>query len=233
MSVNILQNHQLDHTGFTLCKYSKRLLDKVEYLNSLHAHKVDIGEIQKAIYYACTHHGEQKRQSGEPYYSHPIEVAYLISDYLFRTDILVTSILHDTIEDTDLTKANIEVAFGSQIASQVYDLTRIRDGIKIPSSELVASLWKQKKYDMLLIKQFDRLHNMFTIGAKTFDRIKSITEETIGTFLILAAHLGTREIENKLTQLCINLTKNTKLVEEKDLLFNSDDELLSLLIGNN
>ncbi len=47
------------------------------------------------------------RQSGEPFYSHPIEVAYMISDYLFRTDILVTSILHDTIEDTELTKEKI------------------------------------------------------------------------------------------------------------------------------
>ena len=82
------------------CFYSDKLVNKLKKLNDKLKNRVDIVEIQRAIYYAKKYHGNQMRQSGEPFYSHPIEVAYMISDYLFRTDILVTSILHDTIEDS-------------------------------------------------------------------------------------------------------------------------------------
>jgi (p)ppGpp synthase/HD superfamily hydrolase len=163
-----------------------------------------LSEIKKAIYYAKKYHGEQKRQSGEPYYSHPIEVAYMISDYLFRTDIIVTSILHDTIEDTELTFEMIDSIFGSLVAKQVMDLTRIKeDSHKISSAETVELLFKQKKYDLLLIKLFDRLHNMQTIGVKSPEKIKKIVEETLLIFLALAAYLEKLDIEKEIGDLCI------------------------------
>jgi (p)ppGpp synthase/HD superfamily hydrolase len=197
-------------TKFDSCKYSNRLLDKLLLLNEDKSKedKIDISKIQKAIYYAKKYHGDQKRQSGEPYYSHPFEVAYMISDYLFRTDIIVTSILHDTIEDTELTFEMIRKLFGEVIAHQVMDLTRITggDGRKISSAEMVGFLFEQKKYDLLLIKQFDRLHNMQSIGAKSPEKIKKITEETIGTFTVLAAFLGIRSIEEELIQSCTTFT---------------------------
>ncbi len=68
---------------------------------------------------AKKYHGTQRRQSGELYYSHPIEVAYKVADFRFTTDVLVTSILHDTIEDTELTKEMIATIFNSRIATQV------------------------------------------------------------------------------------------------------------------
>jgi (p)ppGpp synthase/HD superfamily hydrolase len=197
-------------TKFDSCKYSNRLLDKLLLLNEDKSKedKIDISKVQKAIYYAKKYHGDQKRQSGEPYYSHPFEVAYMISDYLFRTDIIVTSILHDTIEDTELTFEMIRKLFGEVIAYQVMDLTRITggDGRKISSAEMVGFLFEQKKYDLLLIKQFDRLHNMQSIGAKSPEKIKKITEETIGTFTVLAAFLGIRSIEEELIQSCTTFT---------------------------
>ena len=197
-------------TKFDSCKYSNRLLDKLLLLNEDKSKedKIDISKVQKAIYYAKKYHGDQKRQSGEPYYSHPFEVAYMISDYLFRTDIIVTSILHDTIEDTELTFEMIRKLFGEVIAHQVMDLTRITggDGRKISSAEMVGFLFEQKKYDLLLIKQFDRLHNMQSIGAKSLEKIKKITEETIGTFTVLAAFLGIRSIEEELIQSCTTFT---------------------------
>jgi (p)ppGpp synthase/HD superfamily hydrolase len=192
------------------CEYSNRLLDKLLLLNEAKPAegKIDISKVKKAIYYAKKYHGDQKRQSGEPYYSHPFEVAYMISDYLFRTDIIVTSILHDTIEDTELTFEMIRKLFGEVIAHQVMDLTRITggDGRKISSAEMVGFLFEQKKYDLLLIKQFDRLHNMQSIGAKSPEKIKKITEETIGTFTVLAAFLGIRSIEEELIQSCTTFT---------------------------
>ena len=197
-------------TKFDSCKYSNRLLDKLLLLNEDKSKedKINISKVQKAIYYAKKYHGDQKRQSEEPYYSHPFEVAYMISDYLFRTDIIVTSILHDTIEDTELTFEMIRKLFGEVIAHQVMDLTRITggDGRKISSAEMVGFLFEQKKYDLLLIKQFDRLHNMQSIGAKSPEKIKKITEETIGTFTVLAAFLGIRSIEEELIQSCTTFT---------------------------
>jgi (p)ppGpp synthase/HD superfamily hydrolase len=134
-------------------RYVTRLCDKLILLDT--EHKLDFAQIDKAIYWAIKYHAGQYRQSGEPYYSHPLEVAYMVADYLLRTDIIITAILHDTIEDTSLTAEMIETAFGGKIAGQVEDLTRIKPGGKISSAELVDSLWLQKKYDVLLVKQFD------------------------------------------------------------------------------
>ncbi len=133
---------------------------------------IDINEVKKAIYYAKKYHGSQMRQSGEPYYSHPLEVAYMISDYLFRTDIIVTSILHDTIEDTELTEKMIAYIFGKQVASQVEDLSRNKPHGKISSAETLDILLQQEKYDVALIKLFDRTHNIQTLETKSSPRQK-------------------------------------------------------------
>ena len=114
----------------------------------------------------------------------------MVSDYLFRTDIIVASILHDTIEDTDLTFEMIQAEFGSLVANQVVDLSRVKeDGNKISSAEMVKSLWLQKKYDVLLVKLFDRLHNIQTISVKSPEKIHKIVEETISAFLVLAVYV--------------------------------------------
>ncbi|MCC8371956.1 MAG: HD domain-containing protein [Rickettsia endosymbiont of Pseudomimeciton antennatum] len=198
---------------FKTCDYSDKLLDKVLLLNKTSRVKVDINEVKQAICYAKKYHSNQKRQSGEPYYSHPLEVAYMISDYLFRTDILISSILHDTIEDTDLTKEMIAKAFGKVVANQVEDLTRIKqNGYKISSAEMVEMLYKEKKYDILLIKLFDRLHNMQTISAKSPEKIKKIVEETSNYFIVLAPYFGMLEIEKQLYQLCWSATYNNRLI---------------------
>ncbi len=183
--------------------YSDRLLAKIKNLNKATTKQVDICEIEKAIYYAKKYHGQQMRQSGEPYYSHPLEVAYMVSNYLFRTEIIVTSILHDTIEDTDLTFDMIKLIFNETIANQVRDLTRIKeDGKKISASDTVEHLWLQKKYDLLLVKQFDRLHNMQTLGAKSPEKMKKIIAETLQTFIVLATYLEIPIIRQELIQLC-------------------------------
>ncbi|MFP3120194.1 HD domain-containing protein [Rickettsia sp. R2] len=202
-------------TNFEICIYAKKLLDKVIYLNSVvKVPPVGVLEVKKAIYYAKKYHGSQMRQSGEPFYSHPIEVAYMISDYLFRTDILVTSILHDTIEDTELTKEKILQEFGANIANQVMDLTRIKEnGIKISSAEMVEMLYKEKKYDVLLIKLFDRLHNIQTIGAKSPEKAKKIINETLISFIVLMPYLGISSLEKHFYRLCFNITHKNRLVE--------------------
>ena len=176
---------------FKNCVYSNRLLKKLSALNEKAKNKIDLIKIKKSIYYAKKYHGSQLRQSGEPYYSHPLQVAYMISnyDYGFKNDILVTSILHDTIEDTKLTKEKINIIFDQNIANNVELLTRIKINNKIPSAELIKLLYKQKNKDLLFIKIFDRLHNIQTIAIKSFEDKKRIIEETISEFIILSLYL--------------------------------------------
>ena len=192
---------------FESCIYSDKLLNKLISLDKHDSHKINLVEVKKAIYYARKYHGNQKRQSGEPYYSHPIEVAYQIADYAFKTDVLVTSILHDTLEDTKLTKEMIGCIFGSIISNNVEDLTRVKTDRKISAAETMKSLYLQSKNDLLLIKIFDRLHNMQTISAKSPEKIEKITEETLKEFIIIIMSLGRivpkiLEIEKKIIKLC-------------------------------
>jgi len=101
---------------FKPCCYSIRLTEKLKSLDTKNV--LDFELINKAIYWARKYHGDQKRKSGEAYYTHPLEVAYMISEHKLKTDIIVTSILHDTIEDTELTFEMIENGFGTVIANQ-------------------------------------------------------------------------------------------------------------------
>jgi len=196
---------------FDSCKYSDRLLDKLVLLNEDRSKEdeIDITEVQKAIYYAKKYHGDQKRQSGEPYYSHPLEVAYMLAEYsaqedrqYFRTDLLVSSILHDTIEDTELTFKMIDQLFGEVVAKQVESLTRIKVHGKITSAEMVNSLLQDGSRDVLVIKMFDRLHNVQTIRAKSPEKIKKIIDETIKVFLLLSIYLEMPRITNILMEFC-------------------------------
>ena len=164
------------------CIYSESLLNKIYLQNEKSNHKVDILQIKKAIYYAKKYHGSQKRLSGEPYYSHPLAVAELVVPYCFKTDILVTSILHDTIEDTALTKELIEYIFDANIASKVEDLTRVKAGHKISSAEIVKILLLKHSYDLLFVKYCDRLHNMQSINLKPTRKIAKIIEENLKCF---------------------------------------------------
>jgi (p)ppGpp synthase/HD superfamily hydrolase len=220
-------------TKYENCFYSERLITKLISLNEKTKNKINILEIKKAIHYAKKYHGAQKRESGEPYYSHPLEVAYMVSDYLFRTDIIITSILHDTIEDTDLTFEMIQTEFGLLVASQVVDLSRIKVlGKKISSAEMVESLWLQKKYDLLLVKLFDRLHNIQTIGVKSPEKIYKIVEETISAFLVLAVYLNITDAEKEIIQLCSKYINPNLLDEDHLHPFGSDQNLLALISQN-
>ncbi|MCC8398207.1 MAG: HD domain-containing protein [Rickettsia endosymbiont of Labidopullus appendiculatus] len=196
-------------TKYPNCKYAEKLLSKLSELNHQVTRPVDIDAVKKGIYYAKKYHGSQMRQSGDPYYSHPIEVAYMVAEYTalelpqyFRTDMIITSLLHDTLEDTDLSEKLISMVFGKQIASQVEDLTRIKSYGKISSKEMLDLLFQQKKFDVAFIKVFDRIHNLQTISAKSPEKAKKIVKETIEYFIILCTYLEIPVAEQKLIKLC-------------------------------
>ncbi|MDD9334521.1 MAG: HD domain-containing protein [Rickettsiaceae bacterium] len=197
-----------NNSKYAPCQYATRLLDKLCKMNEEVNRPIDINEVKKAIYYAKKYHGSQMRQSGEPYYSHPLEVAYMISDYLFRTDIIVTSILHDTIEDTELTEKMIAYIFGEQVASQVEDLSRNKPHGKISSAETLDILLQQEKYDVALIKLFDRTHNIQTLETKSPEKAKKIIIETLSRFMSLNMYFNTPTIEQNFAELCSKVIHN-------------------------
>lgn len=222
--------------NFTLCRYSKRLLNRIEDLNKDVLFKVDVNYIKKAIYYCKKYHKGQYRKSGEEYYTHPLEVAYMVSEYLFKTDILVTAILHDILEDTVCDYNTMIRLFDKKIADNVMDLTRIKPEGKITAAGIVDRLWKEKKFEMLLIKQFDRLHNMLTISFQSPEKRVKTAKETIGSFLVVAVFLGIRTTEEDLIKLCYNVLnpdQKENLDDTNELIpYGSDQDLLDLLQKN-
>lgn len=208
------------------CKYSIRLIEKLKLL--------DFELINKAIYWARKYHSDQKRKSGEPYYFHPLAVAYMISDYNLKTDIIAASILHDLVEDTEVTVDMIRGTFGERIAEMVDRLTRDRpDGTKLTVEQVLNNAYHLKDKEVLLIKLFDRLHNIQTIGALSVEKIEKITNETLKKFITLSIFLGEKIsgigiIEKTLTELCYqNIPTRQPHVQNHEIVFEDSFQLSS------
>ncbi|KJV55504.1 HD domain protein [Orientia chuto str. Dubai] len=176
-----------------LCYYGESLLNKLFMFNV--RLKIDLDNVEKA--FAKEYHGQQDTR--EP--THPLEVACMVADYIFETDTIITAILHDTIEDTSLTKENIAEAFSTKIAEQVSGLTRISGNKKIRSRQMIKTLRLQNKKDLLLIS--DRLHNIKTISIKPYDKRRRIVIETEQEFVPLARYLKLLNLGKYLSKYCI------------------------------
>jgi len=212
------------------CQYSTRLIEKLESLDTKNV--LDFDLVNKAIYWAKKYHSDQKRKSGEPYYSHPLEVAYMISEHNLKTDVIIASILHDIIEDTEVTVGMIFDNFGQRIAQMVDKLTRDRpDGSKLSVQEVINNAYYKKDNEVLLIKLFDRLHNVQTIGSMSTEKTKKITDETLKKFITLSIYLGEKisgilEIENKLIELCYqNIPVKQLQVQNQEMVFEDNFQL--------
>jgi guanosine-3',5'-bis(diphosphate) 3'-pyrophosphohydrolase len=204
---------------FSLCEYADKLLSKIERISIRASIKLNVQLIKKAIFVAKKYHEGQVRQSGEPYYSHPLEVASMVSDYLPDTSAIIISILHDTLEDTELTYEIIAEQFGNIIADGVQDLTRIKPSGKITSADMLKHLWKEKKYNLALIKLFDRLHNMETIFAKSPEKQKKIVTETLQYFLVVGEALGLPFLVDVLYERCYQANIRLGIIEPEGLIF--------------
>lgn len=214
------------------CKYSIRLIAKLKSLDTKNV--LDFNLINKAIYWAKKYHGNQKRKSGEPYYTHPLEVAYMISDHKLKTDVIVASILHDIVEDTEVTVEMIEGTFGQRIAEMVDMLTRDRpDGTKLTIEEVITNAYKKADKEVLLIKLIDRLHNIQTIGSLSAKKIEKTITETLANFIASSMYLGLLEIESQLTESCMyydSKQKNKPYKKKSIFSFNDHNSpLLSLI----
>ena len=171
----------------------------------------NMDKIRSAYEYAAAMHEGQFRKSGEPYITHPISVAVIVTELELDTDSVCAALLHDTIEDCK-DKTNLDVLkkkFGAEVAELVDGLTKLTDiHFENKEDESIENLRKMflamsKDIRVILIKLADRLHNMRTLNAKSESRQRSIALETMHVYAPLAHRLGIQKIKNELENLAL------------------------------
>jgi RelA/SpoT family (p)ppGpp synthetase len=163
--------------------------------------------LNRAYVYAMKAHGEQRRASGDPYFSHPIEVAAILTELKLDDATIAAALLHDTIEDTEATRAEIDSLFGHDIGTLVEGLTKLK------KLDLVTKEAKQAEnlrklllaiaddVRVLLIKLADRLHNMRTLEYMPPEARRRAAEETLEIYAPLAGRMGMHAMREELDDL--------------------------------
>ncbi|MGM9876904.1 MAG: RelA/SpoT family protein [Bacilli bacterium] len=223
------------------------LIDKFKKYNT---NEKDIDLIRRAYYYAEKKHFGQKRISGDDYILHPLNVALILTEISADAPCMAAALLHDTIEDSDATKEEIEELFGSEVALLVDGVTKIN---KINfSSDSEASAAYQRKIlvglsedvRVIIIKLADRLHNMRTLDVMSEEKQKKKAKETLEILTPVAHRLGIYKIKSELEDLSLRYLKpeayfdiveklNQKKVERDAAVSKMMDEVSSLLKEHN
>lgn len=223
------------------------LIDKFKKYNT---NEKDIDLIRRAYYYAEKKHFGQKRISGDDYILHPLNVALILTEISADAPCMAAALLHDTIEDSDATKEEIEELFGSEVALLVDGVTKIN---KINfSSDSEASAAYQRKIlvglsedvRVIIIKLADRLHNMRTLDVMSEEKQKKKAKETLEILTPVAHRLGIYKIKSELEDLSLRYLKpeayfdiveklNQKKVERDAAVSKMMNEVSSLLKEHN
>src|SRR5574344_13733 len=182
--------------------------------------------VEDAYHLADEKHKGALRKSGEPYIHHPIEVAYILAELQSGPETLASGLLHDTVEDTDLTIEDIRKSFGDDVAMIVDSLTKIQR-MKLShrtEQDFEAEdhrkifLGMAKDVRVILVKLADRLHNMRTLQALRPERQQALAKETLEVFTPIAHRLGIYTIQSELEDLSLKYLEPAKYNEILDLL---------------
>ena len=196
---------------------------------------VDEEALNRAYVYAMKYHGSQKRESGDPYFSHPIEVAGILTELKLDDDSIITALLHDVVEDTEATLADVERVFGK-------DIERLVDGVtKLTRLELQSEQTKHAEnfrklvlamsedIRVLLVKLADRLHNMQTLRfVKSPEKRRRIARETMDIYAPLAERIGMQRFKDDLEDLAfaeLNPDGRQSILARLDFLKGQGDDL--------
>ena len=184
-----------------------RQFELVERVQSYHP-EADEDTLNRAYVFGLKKHGTQLRASGDPYFSHPVEVAGILAEMRLDTDSIVTGLLHDTLEDTDATREEIARLFGENVARLVDGVTKLsRLEVQSESTKEAENLRKlvlamSSDIRVLLVKLADRLHNIRTLHhIKDPARRKRIARETMDLYAPLASRIGMEKIKRELEEL--------------------------------
>src|ERR1700719_2915572 len=179
------------------------LIERVRRYNR----NTDEALLNRAYVYAMKAHGAQKRASGDPYFSHPLEVAAILTDMKLDDATIVAAVLHDTIEDTDSTREEIDKLFGSDIGRLVDGLTKLKKLDLVSKRAEQAENFRKlllavvEDVRVLLVKLADRLHNMRTLHFVAPDKRARIAEETLDIYAPLAGRMGMQRMRDELDDL--------------------------------
>jgi len=214
MSQEVVINEEQERLEI-LRKY-KRLLKAVEPKIKSRDH---LRKIHKAYELACEKHKDMRRKSGEPYIYHPIAVAQICAEELgLGVTSVVCGLLHDTVEDTDLTLEDVRQIFGDEVAKIIDGLTKI-SGVFDQSQSIQAENFRKiiltlsDDLRVILVKLADRLHNMRTLEHMRRDKQLKIANETLYLFAPLAHRLGLYAIKTELEDLSLKYVEPEKFNE--------------------
>ncbi|MDE1159239.1 MAG: bifunctional (p)ppGpp synthetase/guanosine-3',5'-bis(diphosphate) 3'-pyrophosphohydrolase [Neorhizobium sp.] len=227
------------------------MMRQYELVERVQKYKPDANEalLNKAYVYAMQKHGQQKRASGDPYISHPLEVAAILTDMHLDESTIAVALLHDTIEDTTATRAEIDELFGEDIGRLVEGLTKLKRldlvSKKAKQAENLRKLLLAISDDVrvLLVKLADRLHNMRTLDHMKAEQKARISEETMDIYAPLAGRMGMQDMREELEELSFRYinpeaydTVTKRLAElsqrNENLIKKIEDELRDLLVAN-
>ncbi len=196
---------------------------------------VDEAAVNRAYVYAMKHHGAQTRESGDPYFSHPIEVAGILTDLKLDESSIITALLHDLVEDTDITLDDIERMFGKGIARLVDGVTKLTR-LELQSEQtrhaenfrkLVLAMSEDIR--VLLVKLADRMHNMQTLHyVQSPEKRRRIARETMEIYAPLAERIGMQRFKDELLDLAfgeLNPDGRASILARLEFLKGDGDEL--------
>ncbi|MCH7692272.1 MAG: bifunctional (p)ppGpp synthetase/guanosine-3',5'-bis(diphosphate) 3'-pyrophosphohydrolase [Proteobacteria bacterium] len=200
----------------------------------------DEDALNRAYVFAMKAHGVQKRASGDPYFSHPLEVAGILTKYKLDSASIVTALLHDTIEDTPATLEDIEHHFGKEVARLVNGVTKLTR-IELQSDHATQAenfrklvLAMSEDIRVLLVKLADRLHNMRTLHhIEEPEKRRRIATETMDIYAPLAERIGMQEMKNELEDLAfaeINPDVRDSILARLDFLRKQGGDLVARII---
>jgi len=202
----------------------------------------DEAKLNRAYVFTMKAHGGQVRHSGDPYFSHPVEVAGILTDLKLDPDTIVTGILHDTIEDTVATKEQIEELFGPNVARMVDGVTKL-SRIEIPTEQhrQAESFRKflfalSEDIRVLLVKLADRLHNMRTLHhVPKPEKRRRIAIETLEIYAPLAERIGMYELKDELSSISfrhINPEAEASITKRLDMLREEAGDIVGRVTGD-
>ena len=185
------------------------LVRQVELVERVRAYIPDADEdiLNRAYVYAMHAHSGQLRASGDPYFTHPLEVAAIVTDMRLDVKTVVAALLHDTIEDTPVTRPEIDRLFGREVGRLVEGLTKLKRidlvSRKSRQGENLRQLLLAVAQDVrvLLVKLADRLHNMRTLHHTRPEQQRRIAEETMDIYAPLAGRMGMQDMRDELEEL--------------------------------
>ena len=214
-----------------------------ELVERVLSYKPDANEalLNQAYVYAMRKHGEQKRASGDPYFSHPLEVAAILTDLKLDEETIAVALLHDTIEDTDATRREIENLFGPKIGELVEGLTKLKKlDLVTKEAEQAENLRRlllaiSDDVRVLLVKLADRLHNMRTLHHVKPQKRSRIATETMELYSPLAGRMGMQDLRDELEDLSfkyINPEAYESVVKRLQVLAGENENLVQQITAD-